>query len=543
MGGRIWVESSQLGKGTTITFTVQLKIAEHAQSHRRELADEVGPLLDGVRVLVVDDNEISREIMAEMLRFFHIDVAVASNGSAALAALRAANQKPFDLVLMDWRMPGMTGDEVTLRLHGDPAIKFQPKVVMVTAYGREDVMRFAEQAGVNGFLIKPVSPSTLLDTILSVLGRGRILGKEEKQGRAIGEPVPSRQLAGARLLLVEDNDINREFAGELLRSEGIEVDEAVNGQEAVEKVKQHDYDVVLMDIQMPVMDGLEAARAIRALSKGLSGERFATMPIIAMTALAMAHDAEKSQAAGMNDHVTKPISPDRLMEALAKWVHVPEERSRARKFVPAEFSLNVIPDALLALNSLDVREGVRRIGGKVDAYYKQLHRFREHYLDADSELEKLLHAQSITRAEEYCHALIGVTGNIGAVALHDKLVEIDAELKQGMTPDKSEIDSMQDLLRKVIADIDRVPCAMPASDVAGKRLSHAEILERLNRLEPALSYDLGAAEQLLAELRVGSAGDPIESMICEIAAKADIFEIDEARAMVNALRERLKTTT
>jgi PAS domain S-box-containing protein len=543
MGGRIWVESSQPEKGTTITFTVQLEIAEHAQSDRRELAQEVGPLLDGVRVLVVDDNEISREIMAEMLRYFHIDVSVASNGATALATLRAAAEKPFDLVLMDWRMPGMNGDEVTLRMHGDPAITAQPKVVMVTAYGREDVMRFAEQAGVNGFLIKPVSPSTLLDTILSVLGRRRVLDKEATPGRAVDKAPASGRLAGAKLLLVEDNDINREFAGELLRGEGIEVEEAVNGRDAVEKVQQNDYDVVLMDIQMPVMDGLEAARAIRALGNAPGGERFATIPIIAMTALAMAQDAEKSQAAGMNDHVTKPISPERLMDALAKWVHVPEERARAARTIATGSIAGSIPDAFFALGSLDVREGVRRIGGKVDAYTKQLHRFREHYINAGSELDRLLRTQPIPRAEEYCHALIGVTGNIGAVALHDKLVDIDVQLKQGKTPDNVEVEAVQALLQQVFADIDSAACAMPVSVIAGKRLSYDEILERLDRLGPALSYDLGAAEQLLAELRAGAVGDPIEPMICEIAAKADIFAVDEARAMVDTLRERLKSTT
>ncbi|GAB1393296.1 hypothetical protein MASR1M60_14590 [Rhodocyclaceae bacterium] len=274
MGGRIWIEDSQPGQGTTLCFTIQLGIAHQAQAHQRELLEQAGPLLQGIRVLVVDDNEVSREILVEMLRFFRVDAGFAHNGPGALAALAAASAAPYDLVLMDWRMPGMNGDEVARRIHGDANLIRQPKIVMVTAYGREDVIRLSEQAGVDAFLIKPVSPSTLLDTILSVLGRGRIFGTDSPEGRhKVPDHASSGQLAGAHLLLVEDNDINREFACELLKSEGIVVDEAENGAIAVAKVQQKAYDAVLMDIQMPEMDGLEAARQIRALGTQPGGER------------------------------------------------------------------------------------------------------------------------------------------------------------------------------------------------------------------------------------------------------------------------------
>ncbi|WP_159877480.1 hybrid sensor histidine kinase/response regulator [Aquitalea denitrificans] len=534
MGGRIWVEDSQLGKGTTICFTVPLKVAEKAQCHRRELVAQVGPLLQGVRVLVVDDNEVSRAILAEMLRFFHLDVDVAASGPSALALLEAASDKPFDLVLMDWRMPGMNGDEVTRRIHGNPAITSQPKIVMVTAYGREDVMKLAEQAGVSSFLIKPVSPSTLLDTMLSVLGRGRLLSRE--QGPIASHPGAAANLAGASILLVEDNDINREFASELLRSEGMEVDEAVNGQQAVDKVQQRTYDAVLMDIQMPVMDGLKAARAIRALS----GERFSSLPIIAMTALAMAHDAEKSREAGMNDHVTKPIAPAQLLAALAKCVHVPEDKRmiRSRKRVAAEQP--GFPEDLLALTSIDTLEGVRRIGGKVEAYRKQLRRFREHYPNADSELQRLISQQDFEGAQEYCHALKGVTGNIGAGLLYEKISEIGTLLKQGNVPEEAKLQEMSNFLQQVIADIDRLTVTEPPAVMRRTPLSVAEVLERLERLRKLLDADLGAAEGLLMELRSGVIGDDIEIAMNEIAAKVDEFSIDEAQELIKILCDRLK---
>lgn len=543
MGGRIWVEESLPGKGTTICFTVRLPIARAAQAHRRVLIEEAGPLLKGIRVLVVDDNEVSRDILAELLRFFHLDVGVATGGAAALAALQAAVANPYDLVLMDWRMPGMNGDEATQRIHGDASIPHKPKIVMVTAYGREEVIRLAEQAGVDGFLIKPVSPSTLLDTILPVLGRGRILGTDEKHRAGKSNLAISGQLAGARLLLVEDNDINREFATELLRSEGIEVDEAENGRIAVDKVQQQDYDAVLMDIQMPVMDGLEATRRIRVLADAPGGERFAKLPIIAMTALAMAKDAEQSRAAGMNDHVTKPIAPDQLMAALTKWVRLPAGRP-AILAATASSQAGEIPSDLRALTNLDAHEGIRRIGGNADAYRKQLRRFREHYPDAIDELRRLTAEQGAQRAEEYCHALKGVTGNIGAKALYEKISAIDGRLKQGLPPDAAALAEADVLLWEVMHEIGGLAVRpAPTFSPVAVPLAADAVRALLARLAHALEFDLGAAEPLLAELRAGVAGTPLEAELTVIAALADAFDIDAALAQLRKLELSDRGTT
>ncbi|WP_177187714.1 response regulator [Formivibrio citricus] len=537
MGGRIWVADSQQGKGSTICFTVHLQIARQAQARQRELVEQAGPLLKGIRVLVVDDNEVSREILAEMLRFFRLEVATVPNGAAALAELKAA-ATPYDLVLMDWRMPGMKGDEVTQRIQLEPEIVRRPKVVMVTAYGREDVIRLSEQAGADGFLIKPVSPSTLLDTILSVLGRGRIFGADDQHRARLPDLATSGLLAGTRLLLVEDNDINREFATELLRSEGVEVDEALNGAQAVAKVQQQNYDAVLMDIQMPVMDGLEAARRIRALAEMPGGERFARLPIIAMTALAMAQDAEKSQAAGMNDHVTKPVAPDRLMSVLTKWVQLPDGRRGKPAIVGASGAgqAGAIPSDLLALTCLDAGEGVRRIGGKADAYRRQLRRFRDHYADAVTELRRQIAEKGAQRAEEYCHALKGVTGNIGAQALYEKISALDTLLKEGTQPDAAVLDEAEALLQQVVSEIAGLAVGADAVSAAPAIPLTPEALHELReKLAHALKYDLGEAEPLLAALRAGVAGGALEAEVAAIETLVDVFDIDAALERLNKL--------
>ena len=534
MGGRIWVEDSRTGQGTTMCFTVRLQVPKASREHQVALREQVGPLLRGVRVLVVDDNQVSREILTEMLRFFHVDVAGVPGGLPAIDLLRVACP-PYDLVLMDWRMPGMNGDEVAQRIHQDAAIRTQPRIVMVTAYGREEVIRQLEQVGVDGILIKPVSPSTLLDTVLSVLGRGRIFERRSSAAQ-VPDMHAGGRLAGARVLLVEDNDINREFAVELLHSEGLVVEEAVNGQQALEKVQQHDYDAVLMDIQMPVMDGLEATRRIRALSAQEGGERYARLPIIAMTALAMASDAERARAAGMNDHVTKPIEPGHLFAALLRAVQMPVVSDEGPDRLAAAPSTAPEPlmQSLTGLTSLDVHGGVRRIGGRVDAYLKQLRRFRENHHEAVDILRQKIAAGDLQAAEAYCHALKGVTGNLGATRVFLALDAIDQPLKAAQVPTDAALASLQAAIEALLADIDSLQRPAPPP-VQTTRLEGAALRAHLDRLSRALEYDLGAVEPLLAELQAGVAGTPLEEPVASMAALVDVFEIDAAQERLRAL--------
>ncbi|MDD2987976.1 MAG: response regulator [Zoogloea sp.] len=529
MGGRLWIEESYPGRGTTVCCTVRLQIARDARADRHERVEQASPLLRDIRILVVDDNEVSREILAEMLRFFHLNVAVASNGASAMGMLQDTAGHPFDIVLMDWRMPPMNGDEVTRRIHANPAIQPKPKVIMVTAYGREDVIRAAEQAGVTGFLVKPVSPSILLDTLLTSLGRGRLF--EEQAGETLRNGICD--FRGARLLLVEDNEINREFATELLLRMNTQVDCAVNGQEALALVQARNYDAVLMDIHMPVMDGLEASRRIRALGERASGERFRKLPIIAMTALAMARDEQQSLAAGMNDHITKPVSPERLQTALARWLQIPVAPATPGRHQAA------LPDDLRRLDSLDSAQGVHRIGGDSEAYRKQLRRFRTRYADAPARLTALIAEGALQRAEEYCHALKGVCGNIGAEALFACITGIDATLKHSSPPDAEALTLMGRLLEQVMKDIDSLATPAGAEPGAAALLNDSEIALRVSRLQALLETDLGAAQVTLAELRSGVGDNLLQNLIRDVAEKIDLFEIDEALALLNDLNTQL----
>ncbi|MBS0353630.1 MAG: response regulator [Proteobacteria bacterium] len=544
MDGRIWVEESRPGKGTSICFTVHLRVPPQAGTAAWALAEGAGPLLKGVRVLLVEDNHAAREILGEMLRFLHVEATAVGTGIEALAALRNPGATPYDLVLMDWHLPGVHGDEVARLIGSDPSITQRPKVVMVTSYGRDDVMRLAERAGVEGFLVKPVSPSMLLDTLLSVLGRVRLLppASEGLPMETGGGHGGTARLAGARVLLVEDNDMNRDFASELLRSEGVEVDEAHNGQEAVFKVGEHDYDAVLMDIQMPVMDGLEAAMRIRALASSPTRQRVAEVPIIAMTALAMEQDAARCLAAGMNDHIAKPIDPQRLFEVLLAFV---SPKLAQRGALPASEAVSMAasacPPDLLALTCFDAEGGIRRIGGRPEAYRRQLKRFREHYSNAISELRRLLRERG-TAAAAYCHALRGVTGNLGAGPLYAQLMLVDEALRNDVLPDEVVLLRAEAQFVEAIGEIDALTSANSRlAQGEARRLAPDALQVLLKRLGDALEYDLGAVEGLLGELRAGVADTPLAADIDALAAEIDIFDLDAARHRLGKLKADERT--
>jgi PAS domain S-box-containing protein len=312
MRGRIWVES-EAGKGSTFHFHARFGVQKNPQSRRMYKAEE----LLGVRVLVVDDNASAREILSTMAKTFGLEVDVARDGAEGLRLIEQADKKqqPYDLVLMDWKMPVMDGVEATGQI-GAQNLHKAPTVIMVTAFGREEAMASASERGVqiHNVLTKPVTPSTLLEAIGETLHKGvSITTRSEERAENHSEAVVS--LKGARVLLVEDNDMNQELAMELLANAGIDVTLAVNGQDALDKISAEPrFDGVLMDCQMPVMDGYTATREIR------KNPAFKDLPIIAMTANAMAGDREKVIEAGMNDHIAKPLNVGAMFSTIAKWI-------------------------------------------------------------------------------------------------------------------------------------------------------------------------------------------------------------------------------
>jgi two-component system sensor histidine kinase/response regulator len=306
MGGEVGVES-EYGAGSTFWFTARLG---KGQEPRRSFVPN--PDLRGRHALVVDDNEHARTVIVDMLVGMTFEATSVASGSAALEELRRATRagEKYDLIFIDWQMPTMDGIETARRIKA-MSITPEPPLVMITAYGREEVIREAEAVGIEDVLIKPVSASILFDIAMHVLGSNK------KELREAAETPPmdgdlSAGLRGAKILLVEDNELNQEVATEILVNCGCAVVVAANGAEAVSKVGEKDFDLVLMDVQMPVMDGLAATQEIRKLS------RFDALPIIAMTANAMKEDRDRCLEAGMNDYITKPIDPEAMFATLLR---------------------------------------------------------------------------------------------------------------------------------------------------------------------------------------------------------------------------------
>jgi signal transduction histidine kinase/CheY-like chemotaxis protein len=417
MGGDIRVESAP-GTGSTFIFTGRFGRARAEDMPKSPSID-----LQQLKVLVVDDVDSARLMLEALLAPLACRVTCVDSGLAALAALESAPEDdPYRLVLMDWSMPGLDGIEASRRIKLHPRLAAIPTIIMVTAHGREMVMEQAANAGLDGFLVKPVTPSMLLDTIAGVFNL-RDRGEPRGGSAEVWSIKALHEIMNAHVLVVEDNAINQQIARELLHKAGLVVTLANNGQEAVDLVGREHFDAVLMDLQMPVMDGFEATRAIRAMpSQG-------DLPIIAMTANAMAGDREKCLAAGMNDHVAKPIDPEVLFKSLMAWI-APGQRAAATAVPPFESksSPDDFPDELPGIDKL---AAVKGIGGDASLLRQILTNFQHDHRSDAAALRQALTSRDMELAHRIAHTLKGVAGSIGAATLRSAATALDAALKNG----------------------------------------------------------------------------------------------------------------
>jgi signal transduction histidine kinase/DNA-binding response OmpR family regulator/HPt (histidine-containing phosphotransfer) domain-containing protein/HAMP domain-containing protein len=417
MHGDISVESEP-GRGSVFSFTA---VFERQETEKRKPDRFVpAPDLRDMRALVVDDNESAWEIMDSMLSSFTFDVTLANSGVQCLEMLFEARlEKPFDLIIMDWKMPGIDGLETARQIITGYAARGEkrPKIVMLTAYGREEEMRQAQEIGIDQFLLKPVSHSSFFDVIMQAFGRDvppstrrKRLGEMEKATRSL--------LAGARILVAEDNPINQQVAREILENAGMSVAVADNGLEAFHMAVAGDFDAVLMDVQMPVMDGYRATSQIR------QNENTARLPVIAMTAHAMAGDRQKSLKAGMNDHVTKPVNPHELITILAHWI---KPRQRTITSLPARPTQAPLPENL---PGFDMAAGLNRLSGNTRSYADLLKRFVDDYRDAANVMARLLKTGDMETLHHHVHGLKGVAGNLGAVEVESAARDMELAIAQ-----------------------------------------------------------------------------------------------------------------
>ena len=475
MGGNVGVES-QPGKGSTFWFTARLNKSASAQT-RRLVAQ---PDLRGRRILVADDNEQARVVISELLISLGFAVSTVASGEEAVHAMQEARaqERPYEIALLDWQMPGLDGIETARRIRDlDGAADMN--IVLVTAYPRQEALKAAHAAGIKDVLIKPVNASLLYDVLMQVFGQ---TGSTEG-AISVAPPRTSDEgtLRGTRLLLVEDNEINQQVAGELLRHAGASVDIANNGEEALDMVDAVTYDMVLMDMHMPVMDGVTATQRIREQA------RHEHLPIVAMTANAMASDKERCLAAGMNDHISKPIDPEILWRTLRRWIDLDDKLptvSNSAPPVPVQASLRVPDD----VQGLDTTVGLRNVNGSEGLYLDILGKFVNSQRDAVSKLTEFLSSGRRGDAERVAHTLKGLAGTIGAIGIQQTALEIEEAVRGGgdIGEIQLHVDALSEPLAKLVNALagkletqESAPVAPPLVDTAQAEALLEQIEQRL----------------------------------------------------------------
>ncbi len=436
MGGQMGVES-QLGEGSRFWFIVTLE----KQKEREEIPLTLPPDIRGMRMLVVDDNRTNRTILVKMLESFGCFSESAESGAEALQILKKAvhKERPFDLVLLDMQMPKMDGEKTLRAIKGDSELE-NVAVVVLTSLGMRGDVAHLEALGCAGYLLKPVKKSQLFDTINSVMSRKKTGKKKRPFPIVTRHTIEEQKRRAVRILLAEDNPMNQKFAVTLLKKAGYPVDAVGNGRMAIEALKRTAYDLILMDVQMPEMNGFEATQAIREME----GEKRHT-PIIAMTAHAMKGDRERCLQAGMDDYVSKPIEPQELFETIEKWT-----KSRGLKKDLLPFTLHPSPLEKEKDIPVNFETALDRFGGDKKFFKEMLQEFLEY---APKQLEKL--AQAIERGdakvvEREAHSIKGAAGNLGAKVLADLALQLEILGRTG------NLTGAKEIIRKVRTEFDQL---------------------------------------------------------------------------------------
>ncbi len=511
MDGNIWVESEP-GKGSTFHFTTEL-----TQGDAQAIPHKIKNSITGKRALIIDDSPTSREVVQTMLE--QNGLVVTQTASADQAESFISREEPYDFIIIDWKMPGADGIEYARNLVNEYG-QAKDSIIMITAFGREELLEELKAIDLNirNIITKPVTASALLDSIATTDGAPAAVSDRNSSIREQQYQIKINCLSGAHILLVEDNDFNQELAFELLTQNGLTVEVASDGIEALEMLRKSSYDGVLMDCNMPNMDGYTATREIRLLA----GKE--DLPIIALTASIMASDINKAIDAGMNDYIAKPINLKEMFITMAKWITpsapIPHPLHTA---CAAESKHDVLP----MLAHVDTTKGMISVSGNIHLYRRLLNKFIKNQGPVIDEIKTVLSSENKEKAIRIAHTLKGISGSIGAFTLQQSATTLESEL----TSDTPAID-LEKSINKTNSDLADV-----LDDLATLKLDILQTENKENRGHPEMNAS--NIEASLTEIRERlsqydvHAEDLLEALCQHVVEKDMLSRLKKAHAMVS----------
>ena len=531
MDGEIGLDS-ELGRGSNFHFSINFGRGEGQALPQHLLPEGV----ENMRVLIVDDNETARLTLNEVLLSFGFRVTLCSSGKGAINEIKSADAQGlrFSLVLMDWKMPEMDGVTASREILSDEKLTKPPVVIMVTAYSASDLSQATADIKLSGALIKPVNPSTLLDSILRAFGKKGFLPSIDIPLLSSEAKNALNQLRGSHVLLVEDNEINQELATELLTEAGVKTTIANHGKEALDILENNKFDAVLMDVNMPIMDGYTATRLIRQQG------RFSNLPIIATTANALAGDREKCLDAGMDDYLSKPLDIRRMLETLVKLIcnEIIEVKTSSQTTLT---SANKPKIKLPNIAGIDTKTGLLICNNNADLYRRLLNKFisNEAFL---TQFHSALQAKDMETAERLAHTLKGVSANIGA-----QNVQVASASLQDLFNKNTPMEEIQTQAGQVGAELDIVINSLKQF-IATEAIDQPAIstTDDASQTEPLLK-DLAVllednnteAGEKLAQLQKLLIGTTYQSEINRLHQNIDDYDFESALQTLHSLAKQM----